>query len=146
MRCRVHAEPVRGCPECAIEDLRDQRDAARAELERVKAERDELWGKNRLNKNALDKALKFKRYVHERLDKAGVPTDPEAESNAAHGCRIEGRLNHVLNRADRAEADAAALRAALEEIDNLAKGPHGGFHMAAALIARAALARDGADQ
>lgn len=38
----------------------------------------------------------FKQYVHDRLDKAGVPADPEPEANAIHGCRIEGRINWLL--------------------------------------------------
>lgn len=37
----------------------------------------------------------FKQYVHDRLDKMGIPADPEPDNNAAHGCRIEGRLNVV---------------------------------------------------
>lgn len=47
-----------------------------------------------------DVARKFKAYVHKRLDDAGVPSDPEPEHNAAHGCRIEGRLNHVFQGRD----------------------------------------------
>lgn len=42
-----------------------------------------------------EKLQEFKDYVHDRLDKMGVPTDPEPENNAEHGCRIEGRLNVV---------------------------------------------------
>lgn len=42
-----------------------------------------------------DKLQKFKDYVHGRLDLMGIPVDPEPENNAAHGCRIEGRLNIV---------------------------------------------------
>jgi hypothetical protein len=37
----------------------------------------------------LDKLQAFKDYVHQRLDAAGVPADPEADKNAEHGCRIE---------------------------------------------------------
>lgn len=43
----------------------------------------------------LEKLQAFKQYVHDRLDKMGIPSDPEPENNAAHGCRIEGRLNVV---------------------------------------------------
>jgi uncharacterized protein YPO0396 len=57
----------------------------------------------------LDKLQAFKDYVHQRLDAAGVPADPEADKNAEHGCRIEGRLNFV-------EATADSLRAQLEEV------------------------------
>lgn len=42
-----------------------------------------------------DKLQQFKQYVHDRLDKMGVPADPEPDNNADHGCRIEGRLNVV---------------------------------------------------
>lgn len=44
------------------------------------------------------KLEKFKEYVHDRLDKGDVPKDPEPENNAHHGCRIEGRLNWMLER------------------------------------------------
>jgi hypothetical protein len=53
----------------------------------------------------------FKAYVHKRLDDAGVPKDPESPHKAA-GCRIGGRLDHVL----KAQATAEALRAALETV------------------------------
>lgn len=43
---------------------------------------------------ALRKALKFKEYVHSRLDEAGVPADPTPEA----GCRVEGRLTWLLNK------------------------------------------------
>lgn len=42
-----------------------------------------------------EKLRKFKEYVHDRLDKMGVPSDPEPENNKVHGCRIEGRLNVI---------------------------------------------------
>jgi hypothetical protein len=42
-----------------------------------------------------DKLQKFKEYVHDRLDKMGIPENPEPDNNAAHGCRIEGRLNAI---------------------------------------------------
>jgi hypothetical protein len=43
----------------------------------------------------VEKLREFKRYVHDRLDKMGIPSDPEPANNASHGCRIEGRLNVV---------------------------------------------------
>lgn len=46
-------------------------------------------------KDVHEKAVKFKSYVHERLDKLGIPADPEPEKNATTGCRIEGRLNYI---------------------------------------------------
>jgi hypothetical protein len=42
-----------------------------------------------------DKALRFKEYVHRRLDYAGVPTDPPSP-HRKHGCRIGGRLDWLL--------------------------------------------------
>lgn len=49
-----------------------------------------------LDETELAKLRAFKKYVHDRLDAAGVPADPQPEENAKHGCRIEGRLNYVL--------------------------------------------------
>lgn len=46
----------------------------------------------------VNKLKQFKKYVHERLDAMNIPSDPEPESNAKHGCRIEGRLNFVQSR------------------------------------------------
>lgn len=57
----------------------------------------------------------FKKYVHDRLDKMGVPSDPEPEQNAKHGCRIEGRLNYI-------EQETAQLREALKELIPIAEG------------------------
>lgn len=42
-----------------------------------------------------DALAKFKAYVHQRLDDAGVPVDPESP-HKAHGCRIGGRLDWLL--------------------------------------------------
>lgn len=42
-----------------------------------------------------DKLAAFKAYVHQRLDAAGVPADPDS-SHKAEGCRIGGRLDIVL--------------------------------------------------
>ncbi len=44
-----------------------------------------------------DKLLAFKKYVHSRLDAAGVTVDPES-SHKAEGCRIGGRLDEVFAR------------------------------------------------
>lgn len=49
------------------------------------------------------KLREFKEYVHKRLDDAGVPANPDPVGNEEHGCRIEGRLNHILTRMNRAE-------------------------------------------
>lgn len=45
----------------------------------------------------LEKLAKFKAYVHQRLDDAGIPVDPES-AHKAEGCRIGGRLDIVLGR------------------------------------------------
>jgi hypothetical protein len=61
-----------------LQQMVDEREAA---LRRVEEERDAL--------------AKFKAYVHQRLDEAGVSKDPESPHKAA-GCRIGGRLDEVL--------------------------------------------------
>jgi len=55
----------------------------------------ELLDRIKSLKAELEKLQAFKQYVHDRLDKMGIPPDPEPENNATHGCRIEGRLNVV---------------------------------------------------
>jgi hypothetical protein len=45
----------------------------------------------------LESLRAFKTYVHHRLDHAGVPENPDPEANAEHGCRIEGRLNYLVD-------------------------------------------------
>jgi hypothetical protein len=44
----------------------------------------------------LERLRGFKTYVHQRLDAAGVPVDPDSPHKAA-GCRIGGRLDWVLD-------------------------------------------------
>ena len=39
----------------------------------------------------------FKNYVHKRLDRAGIPTDPDGEHSKA-GCRIGDRLDIALSK------------------------------------------------
>jgi hypothetical protein len=48
----------------------------------------------------VEKLERFKAYVHERLDKAGVPTDPGGE-HSKHGCRIGDRLDVLLGENER---------------------------------------------
>jgi hypothetical protein len=55
---------------------------------------------------ATEKSSEFKKYVHKRLDDAGIPVDPESPHKAA-GCRVGGRLDWFLSGRDK-------LRAALE--------------------------------
>ncbi len=49
------------------------------------------------SEEAAVRGERFKTYVHERLDAAGVPLDPTPELTKISGCRIEGRLNWMLN-------------------------------------------------
>lgn len=42
----------------------------------------------------LEKGQKFKTYVHERLDKEGIPHHPDPTSH--EGCRIGSRLDFVF--------------------------------------------------
>lgn len=55
-----------------------------------------------------DKLQAFKDYVHQRLDDAGIPSDPDSPHKAA-GCRIGGRLDVVLARVEVAERDASGI-------------------------------------
>jgi outer membrane murein-binding lipoprotein Lpp len=78
-----------------------------AELAQAQAERDAL--------------AKFKAYVHERLDGAGVPANPEPPKHALEGCRIGDRLDWILRQYDETaakvgdlEGDRDALRAELK--------------------------------
>lgn len=92
----------------------------------AKRERDQL--RAQLEARSVDdvRAIAFKAYVHTRLDGAGVPADPEPEQNAKHGCRIEGRLNWLLERwtlalgeagsaKEMAAGDAAAARQRIDQ-------------------------------
>lgn len=51
-------------------------------------------------KQELDHLAKFKSYVHQRLDDAGIPVDPDSPE----GCRIGGRLDWVLSAIERLSA------------------------------------------
>lgn len=62
----------------------------------------------------LKSLREFKAYVHQRLDEAGVPHDPEPLANAEHGCRIEGRLNVVLGNASFMDRRTTGLYTDLE--------------------------------
>lgn len=45
--------------------------------------------------DSVEAGQRFKAYVHERLDEAGVSTHPEGPHSAA-GCRVGDRLDEVL--------------------------------------------------
>jgi ribosomal protein S27AE len=77
----------------------------------------------------VEKLRKFKEYVHDRLDKMGVPSDPEPANNVSHGCRIEGRLNFIkattddllkrsFNREDNLKSENKKLTKEVERLRN----------------------------
>lgn len=80
-----------------------------------------------------DALAKFKAYVHQRLDEAGVPVDPDSPHKAA-GCRIGGRLDFVLAERNAARAERDTFKKSLETIEC------GAFN--GADVARAALRGD----
>lgn len=59
-------------------------------------------------RNRAEVAERFKAYVHQRLDDAGVPHDPDPSHTRTHGCRIAGRIDWMLGRASFASALAAS--------------------------------------
>jgi len=98
---RVHSAPVanpnairiRGTAEVEIvSNIADVAELADTPLDR--SAREHGWG---VYRGEAMKLQGFKTYVHDRLDKAGVPADPNPEQTAKTGCRIEGRLDWVLN-------------------------------------------------
>lgn len=68
----------------------------------------------------LDKLQKFKDYVHDRLDKIGVPVDPESKHKAA-GCRIGGRLDFIQSQLSEKDEEikelVEAVKLALPYVD-----------------------------
>jgi hypothetical protein len=69
---------------------------------------------------AQDKALRFKNYVHARMDQLGAPHEvPESEHTKA-GCRIGGRFDWV----ERQLAEAQRRVAELEAVTRRVKLPH----------------------
>jgi hypothetical protein len=73
-----------------------------ADLARVTAERDTF--------------LAFKHLVHDWLDKAGVPKDPDPDGNAKSGCRISGRMEWLRN-----DLQSAANRQYDETVNQVAR-------------------------
>jgi len=57
----------------------------------------------------IEKLERFKAYVHQRLDDAGVETHPMGP-HSAEGCRIGDRLDIVLNGRSQAVLDIASER------------------------------------
>jgi hypothetical protein len=81
-------------------------------------------------------ARNFKAYVHERLDAAGVPPNPEPEQNAAHGCRIEGRLNILLHGRDAALAELANVQWELSKSQTKTQGWQSEYEMVVRAVTR----------
>lgn len=95
-------------------ELFADRDGARAKIATLDAECTRRALEAAALREAVAKLERFKAYVHGRLDAAGVPADPEPEANARHGCRIEGRINHLIGARDlkliaEMDAETAAL-------------------------------------
>ncbi len=68
-----------------------------AEVAALKAEQFRYAGLGDADlEDQVRKLTAFKKYVHDRLDAAGIPSDPESPHKAA-GCRIGGRLDLVLS-------------------------------------------------
>lgn len=98
--------------------MTDEHDKLRAETERLRsavnpqfretreghifAHFDRLHAALDRLRTELAEREKFKTYVHERLDAAGVPHDPDPEKTAETGCRVGRRLDWLL-----AERDAS---------------------------------------
>lgn len=75
-----------------------------------------------------DKLAAFKKYVHDRLDAAGVPVDPESP-HKAEGCRIGGRLDVLIGERDRLRE---AIWPGLPKWEPTAEQPLQDFYEAAA--------------
>jgi hypothetical protein len=58
-------------------------------------------------------AVGFKAYVHQRLDEAGVPANPEPAKHALSGCRIGDRLDWII---EMAMTDPITLAASAADI------------------------------
>jgi hypothetical protein len=114
-----------------ITELEAEIEEVRAAAGRVTAlaTRDVSKFKERAEKAEADLAAlqRFKTYVHERLDQAGVPEKPEPANHALHGCRVGDRLDFLLGQRDfnerrwqevaRLHADERTRRQALEYRD-----------------------------
>jgi hypothetical protein len=77
----------------------------REEVERLRHDEFE-WSNLQQN---VAKLQAFKDYVHDRLDKMGVPVDPESPHKAA-GCRIGGRIDFV-------ESQSATIKELVEALE-----------------------------
>lgn len=87
------------------DEQKDLKDRAYSKISDLQRERDQWKTSFEVTVKKLqeenDVLAAFKTYVHDRLDKMGIPADPEPENNASHGCRIEGRINFVQGEVDR---------------------------------------------
>lgn len=100
---KVLADRVRDA-EAKVGPLGDENASLRATVETLKAQVASLEASGHADQVAMqsiaDSRDQFKAYVHERLDAAGIPFDPEPDQNALHGCRVEGRLNSLIRERD----------------------------------------------
>lgn len=102
---RHRTGPDGSYPEIGVVEVTNARRALAAELARVSSLEQSLQAE----RERTEKAEAFKAYVHRRLDGMGVPADPDPEGNARHGCRIHGRLDFLIARAESAERRLADL-------------------------------------
>jgi len=73
---------------------------------------------SQLKEGDTAKLQKFKDYVHDRLDKMGIPIDPDSPHKEA-GCRIGGRLDVVEQRIKELEESIEHLKNDLTYTDSL---------------------------
>lgn len=100
----------------------DEIAALRAEVEKLKPQIEGLEYQSGALENDVasaekerDALAKFKTYVHQRLDDAGVPVDPESPHKAA-GCRIGGRLDYLFGLISKGDDSYAAIAAERDEL------------------------------
>lgn len=60
----------------------------------------------------IEKLTAFKTYVHQRMDEAGVPVDPDSPHKVA-GCRIGGRLDVLIGERDELRKELAEAKSVL---------------------------------
>jgi hypothetical protein len=103
--------------------LQAEIEAHKADLESVKSKVFAIAEDRATMQVRLSAALAFKTYVHKRLDDAGVPADPEPETNAKTGCRIGGRLNWLIHGRDAQRKMNEATHAAFHEVSRSMHSP-----------------------
>jgi hypothetical protein len=69
----------------------------------------------------IDALARFKAYVHQRLDAAGIPTHPDGP-HSKEGCRVGDRLDLVLGENSRLRSAMADMDAALRHAEAVING------------------------